>query len=259
VSRSQYPKFEAEEKAISLSLKAGVPAPKVLLIEQMQNGDEKLTFCIEEKIKGEALRELMPSLDIETRNSFIIEAGEILSKIHSVQLPGFGNLDRDVPFKTWEDFIFHLEDKKEKILTSGEKVGIDSVLINQAFEILRNNSSAFTVKEARLLHGDFGPKHLLVQEGHITGIIDFENAKGGDPVYDFAWLNYFHGESFSVESLREGYLDKNLFNENFELKMKLYRLHLGLGFIHYYESEKNEPGTNHAKKCFINELQDFEI
>jgi len=45
---------------------------------------------------------------------------------------------------------------------------------------------------AKLVHADFGPKHVLVNGG-VRALIDFKVCRGGDPVYDIAtWDIYFH-------------------------------------------------------------------
>jgi aminoglycoside 2''-phosphotransferase len=40
----------------------------------------------------------------------------------------------------------------------------------------------------RLAHNDLTDDHILVQDGRITGIIDFSDAAFGDPAIDFAWF-----------------------------------------------------------------------
>jgi aminoglycoside phosphotransferase (APT) family kinase protein len=39
-----------------------------------------------------------------------------------------------------------------------------------------------------LLHADLGPEHLLVRNGHLAGVIDWGDARIGDPALDYAWL-----------------------------------------------------------------------
>jgi len=39
-----------------------------------------------------------------------------------------------------------------------------------------------------LVQGDTGPGQFLFDNGHITGVIDWELAKFGDPMYDLAWV-----------------------------------------------------------------------
>jgi len=39
-----------------------------------------------------------------------------------------------------------------------------------------------------LTHSDLGPEHLLVHDGRLAGVIDWGDARIGDPAIDFAWL-----------------------------------------------------------------------
>ena len=39
-----------------------------------------------------------------------------------------------------------------------------------------------------LLHADLGPAHLLVRDGRLAGVIDWGDARVGDPALDYAWL-----------------------------------------------------------------------
>ena len=42
--------------------------------------------------------------------------------------------------------------------------------------------------EPALLHADLGPDHLLVRDGRLAGVIDWGDARLGDPALDYAWL-----------------------------------------------------------------------
>jgi aminoglycoside phosphotransferase (APT) family kinase protein len=42
--------------------------------------------------------------------------------------------------------------------------------------------------EPALVHGDLGPSHLLCRDGRLVGVIDWADAKIGDPAVDYAWL-----------------------------------------------------------------------
>lgn len=257
ISRHGAANFETEERVIRMALMVGVPAPKVLLIEEASSGSEKLTFCVEEKIEGGSLRKLMGTMDKSTLKSIISEAGGTLSKINSVTVERFGRLNGSVIFKNWSDYIFSLENRKDRIIEAGKLIGIESDTINEVFKLLRENGKMFQIKEPKLLHGDFGPKHLLIRDNHIVGVLDFEDAMGGDPVYDLARISYFNYDVFPIDWLKEGYGKKDLFDDNFDLKMKLYRLQMGLGFIDYYNSEKNESGINYTKDRLIADLESF--
>jgi aminoglycoside phosphotransferase (APT) family kinase protein len=42
--------------------------------------------------------------------------------------------------------------------------------------------------EPALLHADLGPDHLRVRDGRLVGVIDWGDARVGDPALDYAWL-----------------------------------------------------------------------
>ncbi len=42
--------------------------------------------------------------------------------------------------------------------------------------------------EPALVHADLGPEHLLVRDGRLAGVIDWGDARVGDPALDYAWL-----------------------------------------------------------------------
>lgn len=48
-------------------------------------------------------------------------------------------------------------------------------------ETLRGFDSAFT-------HSDLGPEHMLCRDGRLIGVIDWGDARVGDPALDYAWL-----------------------------------------------------------------------
>ena len=42
--------------------------------------------------------------------------------------------------------------------------------------------------EPVLLHADLGPEHLRVRDGRLAGVIDWGDARLGDPALDYSWL-----------------------------------------------------------------------
>jgi aminoglycoside phosphotransferase (APT) family kinase protein/8-oxo-dGTP pyrophosphatase MutT (NUDIX family) len=48
-----------------------------------------------------------------------------------------------------------------------------------------------------LVHGDLGPTHLLSQDGELTAVIDWTDARMGDPALDLAWVLYGAPEPFA--------------------------------------------------------------
>ncbi|GGN96367.1 hypothetical protein GCM10011610_61090 [Nocardia rhizosphaerihabitans] len=48
-----------------------------------------------------------------------------------------------------------------------------------------------------LVHGDLGPEHILVDEGRVSGVIDFGDTHLGDAAIDLAWPLFGAGVDFA--------------------------------------------------------------
>ena len=55
-------------------------------------------------------------------------------------------------------------------------------------EALLAQTETLTGFEPALTHSDLGPTHLLVRDGRLAGVIDWGDARIGDPAVDYSWL-----------------------------------------------------------------------
>ena len=55
-------------------------------------------------------------------------------------------------------------------------------------EELLAETETLTGFEPVVTHSDLGPTHLLVRDGRLAGVIDWGDARVGDPAIDYAWL-----------------------------------------------------------------------
>ena len=77
----------------------------------------------------------------------------------------------------------------------------ERALAGRRFEAFRDDPASFAFRPA-LIHGDLGPEHLLcAPDGRLAGVIDWTDARIGDPALDFAWLLNGLGERFAAELL----------------------------------------------------------
>ena len=51
----------------------------------------------------------------------------------------------------------------------------------------RCSTPSATPSPVCLVHADLGPEHLLVADGRVSGVIDWSDARAGDPALDLAW------------------------------------------------------------------------
>lgn len=258
ISREEENRFIPEKWAIEKSGETGVPVPEVLLVDEVEDNNKKMWVAVETKLHGESLDRItdLPEASIKQITE---QAGEILAKIHSVTPRGFGRIrkDGDGDYDSWESYMLHsLRPQQVKgTLESAKKAGIPATQVDQALRIIGDNSRLFEDVAPHLLHGDFGPKHILVSGGLITGIIDFENCKSGDPMFDFSWWSYFGNNRPSIEWLKSGYEKVAKLPPDFEKRVLVGRLRLGMDMIWYYDSEGHDLGIKLAKENLEKDLR----
>ena len=105
-----------------------------------------------------------------------------------------------VPRGDWERAVGELLDDFERrvspLLAPAERA-----VAERRFAAFRNDPASFAFRPA-LVHGDLGPEHLLCgTDGRLVGVIDWTDARIGDPALDFAWLLNGLGAEFAAELL----------------------------------------------------------
>lgn len=88
-------------------------------------------------------------------------------------------------------------------------MGGSSVSLKVLFRVVRNKSHLIEElgTEACFVHGDFNPTNIIIDEGQLSGIIDWEYALAGTPFMDIGNLLRTTDENFhsGIElGLREG-------------------------------------------------------
>lgn len=254
ISREEHNRFEAEKWALDRCRDAGVPVPQILLLSEVETNGEKLHICVESKIEGVSLQGLIKqkALSQGEIKDLTVNAGEILSKIHSIKTKGFGEINSSGvgKFENLSEYMLQQNKNKDSVFEEARKIGVDVKLVHQAFSILEDSQDIYQNVDSRLAHSDYGIKHMLIHKGKINGIIDFENCKGADIAYDFSYWNYFGKNRPPVEWLIKGYKRNGNLVENFEARMHLLKIEIALSLLTYYEA----AGHSFAKEITTNNL-----
>ena len=254
ISHENFAKFEREKWAIEQCIKAEVPVPKVIGIKDYGQKGNHLNFCIETPLEGKPLDEI-PELREPNKKSLLDDimkqAGEVLSKIHSVKTDGYGEFDRDghSDVTSIKDFFlgnFYLS--IDNMLEVAKKADLESEVMRKAVGLLNNGASDYALESSQLTHGDWSPKHIFIKDNRISGIIDFECAEGSDPVKDFAYWEYFSDDPHNLDFMKAGYANKKVFDQTFYNRLHLWRLYIGVTTLGYYVEENHTSGIRHSKE-----------
>src|SRR5919202_41824 len=199
IARQSIPRFTDEEHVMAQARGVGVPTPNVLGIEQVDHDGELLSFSIQHILPGRSLDDLAGELPASDLERLVMDGGELLARVHSL-VP-----DRGI---------------RHELQTPDERcVGRVARVVGQAFgpaaaavvargaDLLRKEVMTRPAPRLSLAHGDWLPKHLLIDDGAIVGVIDWEGAGPASPAFDFAMWEVSAGDALHDRSdlLRRGY------------------------------------------------------
>lgn len=123
------------------------------------------------------------------------QLGELLGAIHAVTVDGFGYLrpdGRGWPI-TLASIMVDLVEHRERLREAASHWRVEDRLVDSGLDALTRHADLYRYDDPRLLHGDLGPDHVLVDgaPGHerVSGIIDMQDCGSGHPAGDIAlWL-----------------------------------------------------------------------
>ena len=177
----------------------GVPTPNVLGVEQVDHDGELLSFSILRLVPGRSLDELASELPPPDLERLVMDGGELLARVHSV-VP-----DRGIRHE--------LEPPDERFVARAVRVAHEALgpaaaaVVERGADLLRDEVMTRPAPRLSLAHGDWLPKHLLIDDGAIVGVIDWERAGPAPAAFDLAMWETFAADRphHGSELLRLGY------------------------------------------------------
>jgi len=230
----QRPAFEflIEAKLAEHLRNQGVPVPEIF------HTNFSRTLCpwdyqITRAAKGTRLTELEKPEDQFLPDALLEDWGRTLARVHRIEASGAGLLDPRAlsegkmqgVLPAWPDYL-HLN-LDAHVQACREIGAIDARQQDQIRRAFQAASAFLQSTPIRLLHGDPGHHNVFAAEGAITGVIDWEDALAGDPVFDLAYWGTFVRDYLRPPMLR-GYWEGRTPPEDFEHRYWLYYLRIAL-------------------------------
>lgn len=190
---------------LNLMAKNKIPVPKVYSFKKTP----EYSYMILEKVKGTRLDTIWNMLSETGKAKITEQIGELMSKLHKIELAHFGMIEEGGEIDFDKPFVFKsagtpiqynasIRQKFKDFLESYARFisfkDTDLDFASKLIKYLLNNISLLEYKgKPVLLHGDMMLGHIFVQKENekyiITGLIDVEFAEAGDPMYDFIKLH----------------------------------------------------------------------
>lgn len=196
----------------------------------------------------------------ENRAAIAEQMVDNLLSYHKVINPdGFGEIGASSFEPDWKKWY---KTKADEALLKGESLYASGKIDDVIFSVIRKAHELYDrifylpVKEARLIHGDYNPWNILLDESltQVSGVIDPLNCCFADSEMDLFQLNHANGKEYKLLDI---YASKVSVSENFSLKSSFYELFDHTA--HYYDAnvEIDYPFMAALAKELERQMQNF--
>lgn len=191
--------------------------------------------------------------------NFVRSVARALAKIHSYKFNKVGFLDDQLnvseelpPLVYWY----------ENLMGNMAKKRLGTSVVDKINKIVEQNKQELNEldKDIRLVHGDFQVTNILVNDGKMSGILDWEFAMAGHPIADigqfFRYEEYFNSKL--IQSFEEEY------NKNSDYKLnsnwhKISKLRDLINLIQLIDTKDDMPKKHaHIKRIVIRTIKEFD-
>lgn len=201
-------RFDVERVAMERACAAGVPVAPVLFAGEVTVDGSTETAMVSEWVEGRRLADLARS---EIGAELVDDIATVLSRVHSIAVDGFGNLDVGLtgPWPTFSGWF--VDGGLVSVAASrdvAERLGAAAAAstLTRAAEALEAARQTLDAASSRLIHGDFSPANLLVRGDAVVALLDWESVKGGPVGLDFGWWDFIGGgDLIATERLVDAY------------------------------------------------------
>ncbi len=199
IARQPVPWFTDEAQLMAQARALGVPTAEVLGVAHVEHDGGLLSISIQRLLPGRSLDELAGALRPVDLERLVMDGGELLARVHSLAP------DRGVRHA--------LQPPDAQALARGERIvaqtlgPLAAAVVARGTAFLRRELAVRPAPPVVLVHSDWLPKHLLIDDGAIVGVIDWERAGPAPAAFDLAMWEAFaadrphHGSAL----LRRGY------------------------------------------------------
>ncbi|MFH1253611.1 MAG: aminoglycoside phosphotransferase family protein [Candidatus Uhrbacteria bacterium] len=213
-----------------------IKVPHLLGETKLQQGGRVYPLIVMTCFSGELFKDIA----VAERPGYIKEILEEFNKVHSVKSPGRAGYILDViggKESSWKDYLLrnltgeNLEFDWKKVFSFKN---VNPELVERALKQAKEKVLVLSDDiELRLIHTDINGANIFVKDGHLEGIIDWSDAKFGDPLFDLGRFRMNIRNRMDENTLQAYYEAVNLSDVEIN-REKIYYLINVLEYINWY-------------------------
>ncbi len=234
VAEDQSDRYGVEVLVHERLLALGVRVPGIVYYEPFDPALDR-SILITTEIPGQPISEFRGAGGPQAT---LRAAGRDLALINSIPVNGFGFVERSGPFPTglsagFLDAPAFIDHDLETDL-SALRSEIPQAVLDEVTSAVQSWRGRMFGQPGRLAHGDFDGTHIYVDGAGYSGIIDFGEIRGADPLYDLGHFAVLAGESLrddALQPLLAGYSESSPLTSEDLCRMWLWAALIGVRFL----------------------------
>lgn len=188
--------MESEVRSMRLvAQKTHVPVPRVEFYDPSCQWCSAPYFFME-KLKGESLSTRKSRLTPQEVNDVYSLVGSLTKEINQITNAYFGYPGlKKFQGENWYEVFYEM---LKAVMMDAEKESIDlKISSRELLDLLDKDKNLFLeVVTPRLVHWDIWDGNIFIEDGRLTGIIDWERCLWGDPLMEVGFRSYAQSPDF---------------------------------------------------------------
>lgn len=245
--------FEKDKYAFKHFVSDKIPIPEMIKSGKL---NKRYFYAITKKVKGKTLDRLSEN-EVRKVLSQIIQILDAIHKISISNCLGYGDWDSRgyASFKTWKEYLLSINDQEWfKWNTLFLKSFMEKEVFDRTYEQIKKLVN-YCPEERYLVHGDYGFNNVVTDGRKITGVLDWGESKYGDFLYDVAWLGFWTRDIDYEKEFYRHYQKKGSDIPYYEERLLCYKLHLGLGALHFSVMSNQEKSYKWVRDRILSFLK----
>lgn len=250
LGQSHVSNYEKERFVLENFGSAAIPIPPILKTGELDG----LNYAISKKMPGKTLNVHTADEYFQTLPSNMAT----LLAIHQTDVgrfSGYGYLDSNGngEHTAWADVLRSVIDEEAETSFYGKWHSLfeTSFMERDFFESAYQHMLSllpFCPEERYLLHGDYDYTNVLAENSTVTAVLDWEQVRYGDFVYDIAYLDFFRSQVDLATPFREFYAENGMDMTHFDKRFSCYTIWMGLGGMKFFAKTNSPEGYRMSRE-----------
>jgi len=214
--------FEMDQLIGAALSESSIPVPEVMLLAPLENN---AFACVSRFLPGDTLQALPEGGAFECAHG-VAQVLDRLADLDAAILHRLTASPLMAAQSSWPDFVAAVAQLDWRHTGADARASID-----RRTELVVGKVAKLPQRRG-LVHGDFGSNNVLVLRGRVSGVLDWSEARIGDPLYDLANVLFWRGWLDCMEQQCRYFEQREFWRLAERETLSCYQLHIGLLTLH---------------------------